>query len=270
MFTSKLSNHVSQSFSISLSSSSVNNNITTSIFAACNTSSAPVLTASSRSFVTTLTNNTTNILTAQPSTNLTNKPPTNPTATTSPAHRLAFSPDELAVALEDSEEDPARAVLQKHSDYKQRLHSEEQQNIEISKRNIQLREKSRSRDFGYTSDKYIRGYLYQTLREHSKLAINPHPVLGSSITDLTTTQFDAITFDELQLDSLDRVEVLVSVEKRFDCEISDDLYFNIKNLGELVDTLIDIPEIVLPSLEPLERDPEFLSDAKDEDRTRVL
>lgn len=42
------------------------------------------------------------------------------------------------------------------------------------------------------------------------------------------------TFDELQLDSLDMVEIIMAIEEKFDIEISDEDGENIKCIGDAV------------------------------------
>lgn len=52
------------------------------------------------------------------------------------------------------------------------------------------------------------------------------------------TKFDNVdentTFDELQLDSLDMVEIIMAIEEKFDIEISDEDGDNIKCIGDAV------------------------------------
>lgn len=52
------------------------------------------------------------------------------------------------------------------------------------------------------------------------------------------TKFDNVdentTFDELQLDSLDMVEIIMAIEEKFDIEISDEDGENIKCIGDAV------------------------------------
>ncbi len=42
------------------------------------------------------------------------------------------------------------------------------------------------------------------------------------------------TFEELQLDSLDMVEIIMDIEEKFDIEISDEDGENIKSIGDAV------------------------------------
>lgn len=51
--------------------------------------------------------------------------------------------------------------------------------------------------------------------------------------DFTFTE--ELTFNELQADSLDMVEIIMAIEDAFNVEISDDELEEIKNLGELAE-----------------------------------
>ena len=47
------------------------------------------------------------------------------------------------------------------------------------------------------------------------------------------------TFAELELDYIDKIEVSISIEEEFDIEISDEKYFNIKSVKDLISLVTD-------------------------------
>lgn len=46
---------------------------------------------------------------------------------------------------------------------------------------------------------------------------------------------DSSTFDSLGADSLDRVEIVLNIEEKFDIEVDDEAVEKLKTIGELVD-----------------------------------
>ncbi len=61
-------------------------------------------------------------------------------------------------------------------------------------------------------------------------------IIGADEDEIT---LDA-TLDDLNLDSLDVVEIMMAAEDEFDIEIADDALEGVKTLGDVVDVITDI------------------------------
>lgn len=61
-------------------------------------------------------------------------------------------------------------------------------------------------------------------------------IIGADEDEIT---LDA-TLDDLNLDSLDVVEIMMAAEDEFDIEIPDDALEGVKTLGDVVDVITDI------------------------------
>ena len=65
--------------------------------------------------------------------------------------------------------------------------------------------------------------------------------------DADTAPNDAlcsITFAQLNADSLDKIEILVSVEREFNYEMEDEQYDRFKTVGDIVETILWHPKAV--------------------------
>ena len=61
-------------------------------------------------------------------------------------------------------------------------------------------------------------------------------IIGADEDEIT---LDA-TLDDLNIDSLDGVEIMMAAEDEFDIEIADDALEGVKTLGDVVDVITDI------------------------------
>ena len=60
-------------------------------------------------------------------------------------------------------------------------------------------------------------------------------IIAQQLSKQTSEITDSSTFDSLGADSLDRVEIVLNIEEKFDIEVDDEAVEKLKTIGELVD-----------------------------------
>lgn len=78
-------------------------------------------------------------------------------------------------------------------------------------------------------------------REHTQLVAIAHELTDPKRVG-PHDSLSSITLNDLQVDSLDKVELLVAVEKEFNTEFSDEEFEKFKTVGEIIEHILWTPQ----------------------------
>jgi len=103
--------------------------------------------------------------------------------------------------------------------------------------------------FGLKDRLSVERRIHQALSKIIKIADQPifQSAVPPSDVDIAasrvshTDALSKLTFNDLNLDSFDRVEVLTAVEYEFDHEFSDEDYDRLKTIGDLIEEILWVP-----------------------------
>ena len=104
---------------------------------------------------------------------------------------------------------------------------------------------------GYKTRLMVQRRVYKALTSLPKFTSNPTlaaraPPMSDDSANTPTIGHDdpfaQLMFDELEVDSLDRVEMLVAVEKEFGHEFSDEAFEQFHSVGDLIEAILWSPE----------------------------